>query len=88
VETDPREKLIDVALKTAKVVFNRKLILKGANYFTDACVMQPATGKPMIIIGPGNTKLAHQPDEYVEIPRLVEAVKYFVALPLLYYGKL
>ena len=88
VETDPSEKIVDVALKTAKVVFNRNLIPKGANYFTDACVMVPATRKPVIILGPGDAKLAHQPDEYVEIPRLVEAVKYFVALPLIYYGKL
>ena len=86
VETDPSEKIIDVALKTAKVAFNRKLIPKGANYFTDACVMVPVIRKPVIILGPGDDKLAHQPNEYVEIPKLIEAVKYFVALPLLYYG--
>ena len=31
----------------------------------------------MIVWGPGDAKLAHQPNEYVEVARLVEAAKIF-----------
>jgi len=31
----------------------------------------------MIICGPGDAELAHQPNEYVEVAKLVEAAKIF-----------
>jgi len=32
---------------------------------------------PMIICGPGDARLAHQPNEHVEITKLVQAAKIF-----------
>jgi succinyl-diaminopimelate desuccinylase len=37
---------------------------------------------PVILFGPGDEKLAHQPNEYVEIDKLTAAVKYYIALAL------
>jgi succinyl-diaminopimelate desuccinylase len=32
---------------------------------------------PMIICGPGDAKLAHQPNEHVEVSKLVQAAKIY-----------
>lgn len=44
----------------------------GVRYYTDAAAYINLNA-PMIICGPGEAGLAHQPNEYVEISRLVEA---------------
>jgi succinyl-diaminopimelate desuccinylase len=50
--------------------------LKGVRYYTDAAAMI-GLNAPMIICGPGEAGLAHQPNEYVEVAKLVEAVKIY-----------
>ena len=49
----------------------------GAMYATDAATLVPVLRAPMIIFGPGRAELAHQPNEYVEIDRVVEAAEIF-----------
>ena len=40
-------------------------------FFTDAAVLQPAFGGvPTVILGPGDTHMAHQTDEYCEVARI------------------
>lgn len=47
----------------------------AAPYFTDASALTPALGGiPTVILGPGPAALAHQTDEYCEIPA-IEAAK-------------
>jgi succinyl-diaminopimelate desuccinylase len=53
----------------------RRPIPAGVRYYSDAVAYVPATGAPMLICGPGQAGLAHQPDEYVEIDRLVESAR-------------
>ena len=42
------------------------------NYFTDGA-FTALSGIPTIIIGPGDPKLAHKDNEYVEIPDVVRS---------------
>lgn len=57
----------------------------GANYFTDASVfVQENRAIPVLLFGPGDPKMAHQPNEYVEMSRYEEAVE---ALKVFGYGK-
>ena len=48
---------------------------RGVRYYSDAVAYVPAFAAPMLICGPGPAGLAHQPDEYVEIDRLVESAR-------------
>ncbi len=69
-----------VVRKFSDVLFEingRRPIPLGVNYYTDASVFAPALGVPMIICGPGDPKLAHQPNEYIEISKLIDAVKIY-----------
>lgn len=50
-------------------------------YFTDAAILQPACGfPPTIILGPGESKMAHKTDEYCRVDRLQEAVVLYRAI--------
>lgn len=48
---------------------------KGIAYYTDAVNLVPAMNAPLIICGPGDAKLAHQPNEHVEVAKMVECAK-------------
>lgn len=50
-------------------------------YFTDGSVLRPAYGEPpTVILGPGESSLAHQTDESCSIARLEEAVALYQRL--------
>jgi len=52
----------------------------GVRYFSDAAVLVPAFQAPMLICGPGIAAQAHQPNEYVEVDKLEEAVRIYTAV--------
>ncbi|RLG70955.1 MAG: hypothetical protein DRO11_05350 [Methanobacteriota archaeon] len=45
--------------------------------YATECAKYVCLNKPMVILGPGNPKLAHKPDEYVEVSELVDAVELY-----------
>ena len=48
---------------------------------TDASALTPAMGSaPTVIIGPGETELAHQTDEYCLVERLEQSVEIYAEL--------
>jgi len=54
---------------------------RAAPYLTDASALTPAMGNPpTVIIGPGETELAHQTDEYCLIARLEQSVEIYAEL--------
>ncbi|MFG1294256.1 M20 family metallopeptidase [Xanthobacter variabilis] len=56
---------------------------KGVPFFTDASILKPAFGNvPTLILGPGETHMAHQVDEYCRIDRLLESVEIYKQLIL------
>lgn len=58
-------------------VTGQRPVPKGACYFTDAVAFVPVLKAPMIICGPGQARMAHQPDEHVEVSKLVESARLF-----------
>ena len=58
-------------------VAGERPVLKGVRYYTDAVAFVPVLKAPMIICGPGDAKLAHQPNEDVEISKLVQAARIY-----------
>jgi succinyl-diaminopimelate desuccinylase len=77
VATSPGEPVVQRFYDVVAEVTGARPVPKGVNYYTDAVVFAPALNAPMIICGPGEAKLAHQPNEYVEVPKMVEAAKIF-----------
>jgi succinyl-diaminopimelate desuccinylase len=80
--TEPGEQwAADVVELAGTVTGRRPASVAAAPYFTDASALTPAMGgPPTIILGPGETAMAHQTDEYCEIPRIEQAVALFTAI--------
>lgn len=75
VASSPEEPAVQRFYDVVAEVVGERPVPKGVNYYTDGVVFAPALKAPMIICGPGDAKLAHQPNEYVEVAKLVEATK-------------
>ncbi len=73
VESSPDEPVVQAFADVVAEVAGERPIPKGVRYYTDAVAFVPALKAPMIICGPGDAKLAHQPDEHVEISKLLQA---------------
>jgi len=87
VSTNESDDFIKLAVQTGKNHLDLDLRPSGVNYYTDASVYWPHLKIPTIIFGPGNPRLAHQPDESVEIDKFIESIRYFIALATDYLGE-
>ncbi len=86
VQTPIDDPLIQAAQRASGIAFGGERPVRGATYYTDASVLQPPTGVPTLIMGPGDDKLAHQPNEFVSVQALSAAARFFTVLPSEVYG--
>jgi len=77
VATSPDDPVVKQFYDAVESVRGQRPEPKGVNYYTDAAVFAPQLGLPMIICGPGEAGLAHQPNEYVEISKMVDSARIF-----------
>lgn len=77
VETSPEEPAVQSFADVVAEVAGERPVPKGVRYYTDAVAFVPVLRAPMIICGPGDAKLAHQPNEYVEVSKLVQAARIY-----------
>ncbi|RXT05758.1 M20 family metallopeptidase [Ammoniphilus sp. CFH 90114] len=52
----------------------------GVSYYTDASVLNPYSKIPTLIYGPGDEKLAHQPNEWVDISAYLRSIAFYKEL--------
>ncbi len=77
VETSPDESAVQGFLDIVAELLGERPVPKGVRYYTDATALVPAFKAPMIICGPGDPKLAHQPDENIEVEKLIQSAKIY-----------
>jgi succinyl-diaminopimelate desuccinylase len=77
VETLPSEPALQKFSALVGGMTGRKMEFKGANYFSDAVGFLPVLKVPLILFGPGEPGLAHQPNENVEVSKLAEAARIY-----------
>ena len=82
VETSTEAAIVQAAVLVMREVFGQVSEVGGVNYYTDASVLASSTGIPTIIFGPGEARLCHQADEFVELEKLIAATKFYAALAL------
>lgn len=80
VSTSRSDALVETALLAAERVTGRPGEPGGVAFFTDASIYQPALGVPVVIFGPGEAEVAHQPDEWVDVPAYLEAIRVYAIL--------
>lgn len=77
VETSPDEPIVQRFRDVMTQVTGRPPEPQVVRFATEAAIFVPALSVPTIICGPGNADLAHQPDEYIEIDKMVEAARMY-----------
>jgi succinyl-diaminopimelate desuccinylase len=82
VVTEISNPFVKTAADAVADVTGHKPRISGVSYYTDGYVLANALKIPMVIIGPAETHMTHQQDEYVEIDRLVDAVKIFILIAM------
>lgn len=77
VNTPDDDSFIQLGIETA-LSLNNKEALKpgGVNYYTDGSIYKGHLPEvPILIYGPGASQLAHQPDEWVDVHKFLDAIK-------------
>ncbi|MDF9842245.1 MULTISPECIES: M20 family metallopeptidase [unclassified Paenibacillus] len=60
--------------------------VQGVSYYTDASVLHNHGKLPVLIYGPGDPKLAHQPDEWIDIEAYLESISFYRELAVRFLG--
>jgi succinyl-diaminopimelate desuccinylase len=84
VESDPDAEIVGLSLQAVEEITGQPRSPKGVSYYTDGTVIANSLQIPMVIVGPADTGMTHQPNEYVEVSRLVEAVKIYLLIATRY----
>lgn len=81
--SDPSQKIIETALSVKGL---KTSDCRGMPYYTDGSVLNPRNTIPTLIYGPGNEKLAHQPDEWVDVDAYLRSIHFYKELVLQYFS--
>lgn len=84
--TPPDHPLVRAAVAAVTEVRGQAPLVGGIGYGTDAVLLAPAYGLPVVVCGPGRFEQAHQTDEYVEVAELIQAVRAYLRLAHLLLG--
>ncbi len=63
-----------------KQLYNEDMVVEASPWGTDAGILGAQGGITTLVIGPGETRVAHYPDEYIEIDKMIEAAKLFAGV--------
>ena len=71
-----------VVEKHFKEVYQREVIVEASPWGTDAGLLGKIASTPALVIGPGVTKMAHFPNEYIVLDEVKAAAKLFARVML------
>lgn len=79
--SDPNNEWLQDVFDVMTGILGERPDVKTAPYFTDASALTPAYGGvPTVILGPGETAMAHQTDEYCVVERIGQAVDAYIEI--------
>ena len=84
VVTDPNSEFVSICKEALDQVTGVSNTPKGVSYYTDAAIFANKLNIPFVNIGPADTGMTHQPNENVEVSRLIDAVKTYILIALRY----
>jgi succinyl-diaminopimelate desuccinylase len=86
VESAPQEEIVGISLEAVKQVTGVARQPKGVSYYSDGAVLANRLRIPMVIVGPADAGMTHQPDEHVEVAHLVQALQAYLLIATRYLG--
>jgi len=76
-ETSPENPVVLKFKAAATEALGRPVKIEVMKFATDAATFVPRLNVATVVLGPGDPVLAHQPDEFVEIEKMVEAARIY-----------
>jgi succinyl-diaminopimelate desuccinylase len=87
VASNPQNEWVSGVFDLYESISGGRIDPKGAPFFTDASVFVPAMGGiPALILGPGETAMAHKTDEYCHLSKIEAAVALYVEIARRWVG--
>jgi acetylornithine deacetylase len=74
---EEKHPFVELLKENFEGVYNRPLKIEASPWGTDAGLLGKVGSIPSLVIGPGETKVAHYPNEYIEIKEVIQASKLF-----------
>jgi succinyl-diaminopimelate desuccinylase len=85
--TDPEDPWVQQVFAVCAPYLDEAPAVEALPFFTDAAVLKPAFGEiPTLILGPGDTHMAHQTDEFCAVARIPPAVAIYSEVIRQWYG--
>lgn len=72
-EMDTEHELVQSLRRHVQAVTGDEPVIEASPWGTDGGLLQAAGGVPSIVFGPGTTAVAHYPNEYIEIDKMMQA---------------
>jgi acetylornithine deacetylase len=79
---DAQHAFVSLAESSYQNVYGKRITIEASPWGTDGGLLGKVGGIPTIVIGPGETKVAHYPDEFIDISEMVKASKVFAGMIL------
>lgn len=79
---DSQHAFVNLVESSYHNVYGKKITIEASPWGTDGGLLGKVGGIPTIVIGPGETKVAHYPDEFIEISEMIKASKVFAGMIL------
>lgn len=81
--TNPDSQVVDVIFSACDEVRGKKHVPQIVTIYTDGGILGPGLGKvPVVILGPGDTGMTHQVDEFVSVDDLIQCVEIYLEILL------
>ncbi len=68
---------VDVLVNNFETLYGKKITIEAAPWGTDGGLLGKVGGISTLIIGPGETKVAHYPNEFIDLEEMIKAAKLF-----------
>jgi len=81
---DPEHELMGILAEQYRRVAGTEPVVEASPWGTDGGLLTRAGHTPTIVFGPGATEVAHYPNEYIELDKVIEAAE-IIALTLIHW---
>ena len=68
---------VSMVKRSYEGVYQKTVTVEASPWGTDAGLLGKVGGIPSLVIGPGETKMAHYPNEFIEVNEMIKASKVF-----------
>jgi succinyl-diaminopimelate desuccinylase len=87
VNTPEEERIVQVAEGLREETYDSPSSRAGASYYTDASVLTESyPDLAVVLYGPGDDRLAHQPNECVDVESFVRSIGFYEQIAARYFG--